>query len=266
MSFIPAAAPAAPMLPIDDPTAAPEDAPKAPYRSPDAPASESAPVRRPPYWFLIAAATGTFLADVLSKLWAVATFQAGDAGQPIPVIDGYVELVLHHNTGGAWSLFHDAPDAVRLPFFIAISILAVVLIVIAYKRLGPALPKGESAGRWAARWGFALVLGGALGNLVDRIRDSAVIDFVRVHAWWGERITPGRSSTSPTWRSSWGSSCSCSTASERSRRPRGRTSRPDGGPPREAPGEPLLPHAAPFQGRGAARRSDARIRRCRDPM
>jgi len=177
------------MLPIDDQPAAhpetPED--KAPPAGEAPAAAKAVRAPRPPYGFLVAAAAITFAADFLTKLWAVSTFQASDTpGQSITVIDGFLELVLHHNTGGAWSLLHDASDSVRLPFFIAISVLAVVLIVIAYKRLGPALPKGTAgAGRWAARWGFALVLGGALGNLLDRIRDSAVIDFVRIHAWWG---------------------------------------------------------------------------------
>jgi lipoprotein signal peptidase len=58
-----------------------------------------------------------------------------------------------------------------------ISALAITFIVSLYRRLAPT--------QHALRWGLPLVLGGALGNLVDRIRYSHVIDFIHAHMKWG---------------------------------------------------------------------------------
>jgi signal peptidase II len=132
--------------------------------------------RRPPYWFLTAVAGTTLAIDTLSKLWAVLTLDTPDS--TMSVIHGTLDFTLHRNEGGAFSMLRDAPDALRRPFFVIVSVLAIVAIVLAYKKLGE--PR-----RWAARWGFALVLGGALGNFVDRIRDSSVVDFIHVHATIG---------------------------------------------------------------------------------
>ena len=131
---------------------------------------------RAPYALLVAAATVTFVADVLTKLWAVTVLEI-DGRVAIEVVRGNLDLVMARNPGAAFSFMRDAPEWVRRPLFISVSVLAVVFITGAYRRL--------DADRTAARWGFALVLGGALGNLVDRIRDASVVDFIQVHAHLG---------------------------------------------------------------------------------
>lgn len=87
------------------------------------------------------------------------------------------------NPGAAFSLFGDLPKNVRGPFFHLITLGAVTLILLYFRRLNPADPTH----RWAL-WGLPLVLGGALGNYIDRLARGFVIDFLEAHwfhrAYW----------------------------------------------------------------------------------
>jgi signal peptidase II len=65
---------------------------------------------------------------------------------------------------------------VRRPFFLMVSVAAIVFIVSLYHRLHPS--------QRALTWGLPLVLGGALGNLTDRIVRNSVIDFIDYRAGW----------------------------------------------------------------------------------
>lgn len=76
------------------------------------------------------------------------------------------------NPGAAFGLFRTLPDNLRGLFFHFVSIGAVVLIVFYYRKL-----RGERAEAWALA-GLPLVLGGAVGNWVDRIARGFVIDFI----------------------------------------------------------------------------------------
>lgn len=136
---------------------------------------DAAVVRRAPPLFLLGVATAAFVADALTKLWAVVALEIGGKGTLVLWRD-HVELAVARNPGAAFSFLRDAPDAVRRPLFVGVSVVAVAFVMAAYRRLDRA--------RVAARWGLALVLGGALGNLVDRIRDASVIDFIAARAAW----------------------------------------------------------------------------------
>lgn len=87
------------------------------------------------------------------------------------------------NTGAAFSLFGDLPKNVRGPFFHLITLGAVALILLYFRRLDGADPTH----RWAI-WGLPLVLGGAIGNYIDRLARGFVIDFLEAHwfhrAYW----------------------------------------------------------------------------------
>ena len=72
----------------------------------------------------------------------------------------------------------------RGPLFHLVSIGAVFLIVYYYRKL----TWGERIERWA-RWGLPLVLGGAIGNYVDRLARSFVIDFIEAH-WFDKWAWP----------------------------------------------------------------------------
>jgi len=140
----------------------------------------STPAHHPSYVFLAVVATLALMADLGTKLWAERRLDRPDAYfHPVEVIKGNLDFVLAKNRGGAWGLLQDTPEYVRRPFFLLVSALAITFIVSLYRRLGPT--------QRALRWGLPLVLGGALGNLVDRIRYSHVIDFIHAHMKWGGR-------------------------------------------------------------------------------
>ncbi len=135
------------------------------------------PKYHPSYVFLAIVSTISLAADLLTKLWAEKRLEGADAYfHPVELIKGHLDFVLAKNRGGAWGLLQDTPEYVRRPFFLLVSALAITFIVSLYRRLAP--------NQNALRWGLPLVLGGALGNLVDRIRYSHVIDFIHAHAKW----------------------------------------------------------------------------------
>jgi signal peptidase II len=87
----------------------------------------------------------------------------------IPVINGFFNITHIHNPGGAFGLMANLGPTARSIIFLFISSLAVGLIFYFYK-------KTPANYRWLAA-GFALIFGGAIGNLIDRIRFGFVIDF-----------------------------------------------------------------------------------------
>lgn len=91
----------------------------------------------------------------------------------IPIIDGLFSLTYIRNTGAAFGLFAGSHEVFRLPFLIGVSILAMGFILVMLKRLRD----GETGLSTA----LAFILGGALGNLVDRVIYGEVIDFLDVY-------------------------------------------------------------------------------------
>ena len=96
--------------------------------------------------------------------------------QRIEVIPGYFDWTLAYNTGAAFSFLADAAGWQRW-FFAAIAIVVSVVLVVWLKRL-------KASETWLAV-ALALVLGGALGNLYDRVVLGHVVDFILVH--WQSR-------------------------------------------------------------------------------
>ena len=94
----------------------------------------------------------------------------------IEVVPGYFRLRYAENPGAAWGMFGTLPKHIRGPLFHLVSLGAVLLIGVYFSKLG-AHPRAE---RWAL-WGLPLVLGGALGNYIDRLARGFVIDFLEAH-------------------------------------------------------------------------------------
>lgn len=119
------------------------------------------------YHDLVALMVGlaVLIADQLTKFWIVQYFGAEGLRPPIPVLGDVLTLYYVQNTGVAFSLFEG--QNVR---FLLIA-LAFGLICFLYWHYR------DSASLWL-RLGFALVLGGAVGNLLDRFTRSYVVDFV----------------------------------------------------------------------------------------
>ncbi len=102
----------------------------------------------------------------------------------VVVSESFFSLRYAENPGAAWGLFRSLPQNVRGPLFHVVSIGAACLIGYYFSRLSGADP----AERWAL-WGLPLVLGGAIGNYVDRIARSFVIDFLEAH-WYEKAYWP----------------------------------------------------------------------------
>ncbi len=117
-------------------------------------------------FFLIVAAG--LLADQASKLYVD---KAMRLHQSIPVLDGLFNLTYLRNRGAAFSFLSNA--SWRLPFFIAVTLVAAVVIVVALKRM-----RDEQR---LAQASLAMIFSGAVGNLIDRIRLGEVIDFLDVY-------------------------------------------------------------------------------------
>lgn len=124
--------------------------------------------------FLVVVSVASFVADVGSKLWAEKKLE----GYPgyVTLLENHLQLILAKNKGGAWGLLQGQNEAVRRPFFLVVSVLAILFIVTLYRKL--------TLRQRALKWGLPLVLGGALGNVFDRIRYGYVIDFIDYRADW----------------------------------------------------------------------------------
>lgn len=86
------------------------------------------------------------------------------------VIPGFFNLVHVHNTGGAFSIFAASGSAWRQRVFIALTVIVIAVIVYAFGRV-------QKSDRWI-RASYMLIVGGAVGNLIDRVRLGEVIDFL----------------------------------------------------------------------------------------
>lgn len=123
-------------------------------------------------FFAIVAVIG-FALDILTKRWAVATISAGEQ---VRVLGDVLSFVLVYNKGGIFGL--DPRRLVpNLPvdlFFYAFSVVAIVIVTVYYRAM--------ASRDTFARWGLALVMPGALGNLFDRIvhPELGVVDFIMV--------------------------------------------------------------------------------------
>lgn len=137
--------------------------------------SAEAASRRPTFLFFGIVASLSLAADIASKVWAEMTLNQRGF-EPLELIKDHLSVTLAYNRGGAWGLFATASDLVRKPFFLGVSIAAIAFIISLYARL--------TARQKALKWGLPLVLGGALGNLNDRITRSQVIDFIDFRADW----------------------------------------------------------------------------------
>jgi signal peptidase II len=93
--------------------------------------------------------------------------------QSIPVIDGVLRLVHVRNRGMAFGLMNRPDSGISFYFLVSITIVAILLILYWFTKI-----KHEDR---RLLFGLSLILGGAIGNLIDRIRIKEVIDFVDIY-------------------------------------------------------------------------------------
>jgi signal peptidase II len=113
--------------------------------------------------------------DQATKFLVVRFFEVYERVEVLPVLD----FTLLHNTGAAFSMLADASGWQR-PFFITLGLLVSVLLVAWIWRS----PRGDKLLPIA----LAMILGGAIGNVIDRARLGYVVDFIHVH--WGAAYFP----------------------------------------------------------------------------
>ena len=123
-------------------------------------------------WIGIAAVV--IVLDQITKAMIVAAFRLGDARMVTPFFD----IVRAHNRGAAFSVLNDASGWQRW-FFIVLGLAAAGFIVLLLSRHG---------GQRLFGWALALILGGALGNVIDRVFHGHVVDFIQVH--WKSHYFP----------------------------------------------------------------------------
>jgi signal peptidase II len=109
--------------------------------------------------------------DQATKAWVQVAFQPYESLEILP----FFNLVLAYNTGAAFSFLSDGSGWQRW-LFVGLALVVAVVLVFWLRRL-------DEDDRMAG-WGVALVLGGAIGNVIDRIWLGHVVDFLDFH-WAG---------------------------------------------------------------------------------
>jgi signal peptidase II len=108
--------------------------------------------------------------DQLSKVWVSTSLPEGGWWSPLPGLWRVFRITHITNSGAAFGMFPDQGN-----FFIVIAVVVALTILLYYRYL----PTGE----WLVRLSLGLQLGGAIGNLLDRLRYGHVVDFVDIGFW-----------------------------------------------------------------------------------
>ena len=130
------------------------------------------------YAFPGAVASVALVVDTVTKAWA-----RHRLGNMFRKIDWgpFLTLTLRHNHGDSMGVLPRLSDDVSRVLFPLVAVTAIVVVCAAYRHMGERQAK--------LAWGYALVLGGAFGNLLDRLRFGYVTDFIDVHLIWGRLQT-----------------------------------------------------------------------------
>jgi signal peptidase II len=93
----------------------------------------------------------------------------------VELVPNFAHLTYLRNTGAAFGFLAGNRSPLRIAFFLLVSIVAIACIIYLLKNLRP--------GRNTVTISLSLILGGAIGNLIDRLRMGEVIDFIDLH-WY----------------------------------------------------------------------------------
>jgi signal peptidase II len=121
-----------------------------------------------PWWRWLLLSAGVAALDLATQAWISAAFRAGE----VHVVTPFFNLVLWHNSGAAFSFLAGAGGWQRW-FFIGVTVAVGAALLVMLKR---------NPGNALLCTALALVLGGALGNLWDRVTLGHVVDFIQLHA------------------------------------------------------------------------------------
>jgi signal peptidase II len=126
-------------------------------------------------YLVLLAVTGTIISlDQLTKHLVIQKFRLGET---LPVFDGFFSLTYVRNPGAAFGFLSRADASFRIPFFIVVPLIALAVIFFVFRNIHDRDLKLSSA--------LSLVIGGAVGNLIDRATYNYVIDFIDFHWNYG---------------------------------------------------------------------------------
>ena len=120
------------------------------------------------YLILMMVSSVVLILDQATKIYIDRTMALHSS---ITVIEGYFNITYLRNKGAAFGILADS--SFRLPFFILVSLVAVTVILLVIRRL--------REDQKLAAFSLSLILSGAIGNLIDRVRLGEVIDFLDAH-------------------------------------------------------------------------------------
>lgn len=113
--------------------------------------------------------TLVIILDQLTKQWITRTMEIGDSN---PLINNFLYITYHRNSGAAFGILQG-----QMIFFYIVTAIAVIGVGIWLRKLNMKREKVLTVA-------LALILGGTLGNFIDRVIYQAVIDFIHT-IWWG---------------------------------------------------------------------------------
>ncbi len=116
-----------------------------------------------PMFYLFLTAAVLVAADQLIKLWVVRTVAVTGA---VPLVPGLLDVTYLQNTGAAWSVLQRHTGVLTV---VSLIVILIIIWALAARKI-----KGG-----VGRWSLAVLLGGAVGNLIDRIRLGYVVDMFR---------------------------------------------------------------------------------------
>lgn len=130
-----------------------------------------------PRWFSLNAGASSWLwlaalivlLDQWTKALVAGAMTLYESIEILPVLD----LTRLHNTGAAFSLLHDAGGWQKW-LFVSLALIVSVVILVWLRRL-------PHSGQGMLASGLALILGGAIGNVIDRVSQGYVVDFIHLH-------------------------------------------------------------------------------------
>src|SRR3990172_4959685 len=124
------------------------------------------------YYLLVITTFLILVLDQFTKLYIATTFTLYES---VTVFEDFFHITYILNPGAAFGIFAGKAAAFRVPFFLILSFVASVGIVIFYRSVEDRL----------VQVGLSLILGVAIGNMIDRARLGEVIDFIDVH-WYNK--------------------------------------------------------------------------------
>jgi signal peptidase II len=115
-------------------------------------------------------ATVVLLVDQISKYLVATRLAVGQSWDIAPWLAPIFHITHVTNTGAAFGMFPQLGNV-----FVIVAIIVVVIIIAYYRHI--------ESGQWWMRIAFGLALGGAIGNLADRLRQGFVVDFIDTNFW-----------------------------------------------------------------------------------